>query len=177
MTSLLASDTPLSVAVPALIRAGAAHNGFNLIAGDPGELLWGSNRAPGAPMTLGPGIYGVSNHLLDTPWPKVKRTKDAFRRWCESDAGTDNPAPVFALLRDTERVPDGELPATGVTLERERILSAPFIISADYGARCSTVLTIDHDGNAHWVERTFDPSGSVTGEVDVRFLIGSEGAP
>jgi uncharacterized protein with NRDE domain len=170
VTSLLTTSTPVSVALPALVHAGAAHNGFNLIAGDPGELLWGSNRAP-APMTLGPGIYGVSNHLLDTPWPKVTRTKDAFRRWCGGDAGGNDPASVFLLLRDSERAPDAELPATGLSLERERMLSPPFIISADYGTRCSTVLTIDRDGNAHWIERSFDPAGRATGEVEYRFLL------
>ncbi len=167
---LLAASTPPSVSLPAQVRAGALHNGFNLIAGDSGELLWGSNRAA-APMTLGPGIYGVSNHLIDTPWPKVLRTKEAFRRWCEGDAGTDDAAAVLALLRDTERAPDEALPATGVTLERERMLSSPFIIGADYGTRCSTVLTIDREDNAHLVERSFDPAGNATGEVEYRFAV------
>ena len=63
------------------------------------------------------------------------------------------------------------LPATGVTLERERMLSSPFIVSPDYGTRCSTVLAIDADGAARFVERSFDPAGEATGEVDVRFPI------
>jgi uncharacterized protein with NRDE domain len=168
--NVLTADAPPSISLPAQIRAASRCNGFNLIAGDLDELLWGSNRA-NSPTTLGPGIYGVSNHLLDTPWPKVERTKAAFRRWCENDAGSDDAGPVFALLEDTERAPDAALPATGITLERERMLSAPFIISADYGTRCSTVLTIDHAGNAHWVERSFDPAGNATGEVDVRFQL------
>jgi uncharacterized protein with NRDE domain len=130
--------------------------------------MWGSNRAA-APVGLDPGIYGVSNHLLDTPWPKVERTKSAFRQWC--GAGADDLAPLFALLHDTERAPDAMLPATGVTLERERMLSSPFIVSPDYGTRCSTVVTVRHDGAAHFVERSFDPEGSATGEVDVRFAI------
>ena len=159
-----------SVALPAQVGAGAAHNGFNLIAGDPGALLWGSNRAP-SPLTLGPGIYGISNHLLDTPWPKVKRTKEAFRRWCGGDAGTADTAPVFELLRDAERAPDEALPATGVTRERERMLSSPFIISADYGTRCSTVVTIDRENQARFVERSFDPAGNATGEVEFRFAL------
>ena len=165
---LLASNADPPESLPALVRDGARYNGYNLIAGDAGALVWGSNRAP-APVGLGPGIYGVSNHLLDTPWPKVERTKNAFRQWCAT--GADDFGPLFALLHDTERAPDAMLPATGVTLERERMLSSPFIVSPDYGTRCSTVVTVQHDGAAHFVERSFDPEGRATGEIEVRFAI------
>jgi uncharacterized protein with NRDE domain len=172
--NLLSSREPLSAALPAQVQAGARHNGFNLVAGDLHELLWGSNRAA-APLALEPGFYGVSNHLLDTPWPKVERTKAAFRRWCQeedmSDDGSDDLEPVLGLLHDTERAPDADLPATGVTLERERMLSAPFIVGGDYGTRCSTVLTITPDGNAHWIERSFDSGGTATGDVEHRFRV------
>jgi uncharacterized protein with NRDE domain len=122
------------------------------------------------PVGLGPGIYGVSNHLLDTPWPKVERTKNAFRQWCAAEA-VDLGA-LFALLHDTERAPDEMLPATGVTLERERMLSSPFIVSPDYGTRCSTVVTVEDDGTARFIERT-SSDGKAIGEIDVRFA--SEG--
>src|SRR3982750_1693018 len=179
--NLLATREPLSVALPAQVRAGAAHNGFNLVAGDLNELLWGSNRAA-APLMLQPGVYGVSNHLLDTPWPKLERTKGAFRRWCRDDVRDDmgdDLAPVLALLHDTARAPDAALPATGVTLERERMLSAPFIVGADYGTRCSTVLTITPEGDAHWIERSFDSSGIPTADVEHRFKVArnAEAAP
>lgn len=174
--NLLTTAAPPSVSLPAQVRAGAAHNGFNLVAGDSNELLWGSNRAA-TPRKLGPGVYGVSNHLLDTPWPKVERTKAAFRRWCQQEKGSaDDLAPVLALLHDTERAPDAELPATGVTLERERLLSAPFIVGTDYGTRCSTVLTITVEGDAHWIERSFDSAGHATGDVEHRFAV-SVGTP
>ncbi len=167
---LLGSDAAPSVALPELVAAGSRHNGFNLVAGDASELLWGSNRAS-LPPSLAPGIYGVSNHLLDTAWPKVGRTKTAFARCCATPGATDDPAPLFALLRDTERAPDEALPATGVPLEWERLLSAPFIVSPTYGTRCSTVVTIDNDGNVRFVERGFDPAGNATGEVDYRFTL------
>ena len=176
--ALLSTREPLSAALPAQVQAGAAHNGFNLVAGELDELLWGSNRAA-APRALAPGVYGVSNHLLDTPWPKVERTKAAFRDWCEkdhmSDDQSDDLAPVLALLHDVERAPDALLPATGVTLERERMLSAPFIVGADYGTRCSTVLAITPDGDAHWIERSFDARGTATGEVEHRFAVPRNG--
>ena len=165
---ILASDAPPSESLPALVRNAVGYNGYNLIAGDAEGLLWGSNRAE-SPVGLGPGIHGVSNALLDTPWPKVERTKNAFRQWCT--AGAVDLGVIFALLHDTERAPDAMLPATGVTLERERMLSSPFIVSADYGTRCSTVVTVERDGAAHFIERSFDPDGNTTGEIDVRFAI------
>ena len=121
-------------------------------------------------------VYAVSNDLLDTPWPKVERTKAAFRRWCESDRSgqidrSDDAASLLALLHDTELARDDELPSTGVTLERERMLSAPFIVGTDYGTRCSTVLTIAGDRSAHWVERSFDSAGKAIGDVEHRFAI------
>jgi uncharacterized protein with NRDE domain len=165
---LLASSTAPSESLPALVREAARYNGFNLIAGDLTELHWGSNRAA-APAALDPGIYGVSNHLLDTPWPKVQRTKDAFRRWC---VGSDDFRSLLDLLHDTERAPDALLPDTGVTLERERMLSSPFIVSPEYGTRCSTVFAVDAEGGAaRLVERSFDAAGDATGEVDFRFAL------
>jgi len=167
--NILMAEAAPSVSLPAQVRAGAAHNGFNLIAGDSSELLWGSNRAE-APRTLGRGIYAVSNHLLDSPWPKVTRTKEAFRRWCEEDNGDEDFEALFALLHDTAHAGDAELPSTGLTHERERMLSSPFIVSADYGTRCSTILTIDRTG-VRLVERRFDSKGQAIGEVEHRFAI------
>ena len=167
---LLGDDAAPSATLPALVAAGRRHNGFNLVAGDASELHWGSNRAAST-ATLPPGIYGVSNHLLDTPWPKVERARTAFARWCGDAGHADDLAPLFALLRDTERAPDEALPATGVTLEWERMLSAPFIASPAYGTRCSTVVTIDQDGRVHLVERNFDPAGNAAGDVEFRFAV------
>lgn len=167
---LFAANVAPAASLPTLIDEAARCNGFNLIAGGAAALTWGSNRAP-APIALDPGIHGVSNHLLDTPWPKLVRTKAALRRWCDATGSGDDLAPLFALLADTERAPDAMLPATGVTLERERMLSSPFIVSPDYGTRCSTIIAIDHRGAARFVERSFDAAGRATGEVDFHFAV------
>ena len=87
----------------------------------------------------------------------------------------DDLTPLFELLRDTERAPDEALPATGVPLDWERTLSSPFIISPTYGTRCSTVVTIDHDGEVRLVERNFDSAGNAAGESDYRFGIAAPG--
>jgi uncharacterized protein with NRDE domain len=129
------------------------YNGFNLIVGDAHELYYYSNRAD-APEALAPGIYGVSNHLLDTPWPKVAKGKQAL---AELLAGSDA-LPVdgiFRLLADRSPAADTCLPETGVGPELERVLSPLFITSPVYGTRSSTLLVVDRADRMTFVERTF----------------------
>jgi len=155
----------------AIVASGERHNGFNLLAGEDGGAHWGSNRGPAA-RSLAPGIYGLSNRLLDTPWPKVLRVKAAFADWCRRDGSEDlETAELFAMLHDRTEAPDDDLPSTGLAIERERLVSAAFIVSPVYGTRCSTVLTIGYDGNAHFTERTFDPEGRSMGDVEFRFAL------
>jgi len=166
---ILADWLPPAESLRSLIATSAGLNGYNLVVGDPHSFHWGSNRASSI-TALAPGVHGISNALLDTPWPKVVRTKAALTRWCRDD-DSDDLAPVFALLRDSEPAPDGELPSTGISLERERLLSSPFIVSAEYGTRCTTIMTISRSGDVRFVERTFDPGGNATNEVDYRFTV------
>ena len=119
-----------------------AYNGFNLLAGDGEHLAWFSN-AGGRPLLLEPGIYGVCNHLLDTPWPKVEAAKSALGA---ALAELPDEAGLFQLLRDDSIHPDEALPRTGVSLEWERLLSAAFVKATDYGTRNSTVLRVGRDG-------------------------------
>jgi uncharacterized protein with NRDE domain len=161
-------NAPSSSALSALRRKAAAYNGFNLMAGDADSATWISNRVPEA-STLVRGIHGLSNARLDTPWPKVTRTRDAVDVWVAR--GDDDLAPLFAALADRTQAADTELPATGVPLEWERLLSAPFIVSEEYGTRCSTVLAIGRDGIARFVERSFDVRGDATGDVAFDFTV------
>ena len=91
--------------------------------------------------------------------------------------GTDDILPLFDLLADRARPPDAMLPSTGVSLDYERLLSSPFIVSPRYGTRCSTVLTITHTGAAHLVERAFDADGVPAGHVEHRFVINEASGP
>lgn len=149
------------------------YNGFNLLAGDPEELFCFSNR--GDLQRLQPGIYGLSNHLLDTPWPKVAWGKGALKTVLAGDRGM-LPEALFALLADRRRPPDDRLPDTGVGLARERLLSPLFIESELYGTRSSTVLLIDRNGETTFVERVFDGAADpkLTSRFD--FKIGTGGA-
>ncbi len=137
---------------------GAAYRAFNLLVGDGDELWWLSNRGDGA-RRLEPGVYGLSNHLLDTPWPKVLRGKARLRH-----ATTPAPAlePLLDLLSDTAVPADDKLPDTGVGVERERLLAATRIVSPVYGTRCSSAVILGRDGWLQFAERTFDAQGAET---------------
>ncbi|HVO87883.1 MAG TPA: NRDE family protein [Casimicrobiaceae bacterium] len=146
------------------------YNGFNLLAGEGRHAAWMSNRVDRV-HRLAPGVHGVSNAQLDTPWPKLRRLKAGVAQWAQQ--GHDDPEPLFRLLADREIAGDGELPRTGVPLEWERLLSAPFIVSEGYGTRCSTVITIDDRGRVRFIERSFAPDARRTTEVDETFSLAS----
>jgi uncharacterized protein with NRDE domain len=137
------------------IASGAdEYNGFSLFVGDRSSIYYLSNRGSG-PQDLPPGLYGLSNHLLDTPWPKVERGKKALERLL---AGTDHvrEEALFDILADRNRPPDELLPHTGMSLEWERILASPFIVSPVYGTRSSTVILIGRDGKVAFFEKVFN---------------------
>lgn len=148
--------------------AGRRYNGYNLLAGSPGGARWTSNREDAA-HAIGPGVSALSNAALGTPWPKVRRLSAALADW--TGRGDDRIDDLFDALADRARAPDEALPSTGVTIEWERMLSAPFIVSDRYGTRCSTVLVVGRDGEARFVERSFDEAGRLVGVVDERFGI------
>lgn len=132
------------------------YNGFNLLAGTVCRLLYYSNRE-GRIRELEPGLYGLSNHLLDTPWPKVRRAKSAMAEILEADH-PDSEA-LFELLLDRREASREELPDTGLSPEREKAVSPVFIRSEDYGTRCSTVVTVDKEGQVYFEERVYLPGG------------------
>lgn len=131
------------------------YNGFNLIFGDLNRLWCFSNCEEGE-RELKPGVYGLSNHLLDTPWPKVAQGKSALHAALRA---LPDEAPLFDLLRDDRISPDDALPRTGVSLEWERLLSAAFIRAHGYGTRSATVLLRDSGGRVRFSEQSFLPDG------------------
>lgn len=150
-------------------REAHTYNGFNLIVGDLDELHYVSNRGTRVTM-IEPGIHGLSNHLLNTPWPKIKRGKTILAGLLH-----DNPSALVdgldALLADRATAPDDVLPDTGVGLPRERILSPAFIISPLYGTRSSTVVLIDNHGQVVFTERSFGERGKPGRSITARFTL------
>lgn len=149
-----------------VLSRGADYGGFNLLVYDGGELWWASNRAA-APERVAPGIHALSNHLLDTPWPKVQAMRAALAD-CDpaADDGTLFERLLFCL---TDRLrPPGELPDTGIGREREELLAPAFVASPRYGTRCSTLLALSAHGGG-LLEVGYDAAGEVTGRVEYRW--------
>jgi uncharacterized protein with NRDE domain len=121
--------------------------------GEGDELFVFSNR--GEKQKLKPGIYGLSNHFLNTPWPKVSRGKRLLKA-ALGKKGDELEEALFTLLADRHIPPDNKLPATGIGLEWERVLSSIFITSPVYGTRSSTILLIGKNNRVKFVEKIFD---------------------
>jgi uncharacterized protein with NRDE domain len=132
--------------------------GFNLLAGDRHEL-WHLNSAERCPRPVSPGVHALSNASLDTPWPKSSYLRDALAASLALPDGA-----LLDLLGDARRYPDSMLPATGISLEWERMLSAAFIMGEDYGTRASSLLRIQPGGETRLIERRFGPMGTPQGE-------------
>jgi uncharacterized protein with NRDE domain len=149
-------------------REAALYNGFNLVAGDAGAgaLFYFSNRE-GRIHPLGPGVYGLSNHLLDSDWPKVTAGKSGLSALLAD--GEQLLPSLFALLSDRRQADDDLLPRTGVSAEWERLLSAAFIATPNYGTRSSTVVLVGRDRRVVFVERSFGPEGAFGSEVRYEF--------
>jgi uncharacterized protein with NRDE domain len=154
------------------IRATAArYNGFSLLAGISGEL-WFFSNSDGKLYRVAPGVHGLSNHVLDEPWPKVRRATAALGALLAKPFDAED---CFELLADETVADDRDLPDTGLGLERERKSSAIRIRDAEYGTRCSSVLVWRADGAIEFQERSFAPDGSTTGTVRFSFSLAETG--
>ena len=148
----------------------AGYAGFNLLLADQHDLWYASNRLDRYARPLEPGIHGLSNHTLDTPWPKLARLRAALASW--TTAAIDDTTVLWTALADRRRAEPPQLPETGVGPEWEHILSAPFVLHPEYGTRCSTVLLLGRDGSVDLEERSFDAAGDETGRVRWRLAPG-----
>ncbi len=143
------------------------YNGFSLLAGDVDGVFYFSSHT-GSVQQLSPGVHGLSNHLLDTPWPKVERGKQRLEAALarEPDAET-----LLDLLGDREPAPESELPDTGIGVELERVLSPALIVSPQYGTRASTAVLFGADASVSFAERTILPGGNTGPTVSLRFSL------
>jgi uncharacterized protein with NRDE domain len=148
-------------------RRAPRYAGFNLLVGGPRALYYFSNRDGHEARPLPSGVYGLSNHLLDSPWPKLLRTRARIQEliWTD-DLEIDA---LFSMLADRTPADADEVPETGLPPEWERALSAPFVIHDRYGTRCSTLLLVERDGRTSLLERRFDATGALTGATRLSF--------
>ncbi|MFZ1100984.1 MAG: NRDE family protein [Steroidobacteraceae bacterium] len=145
-----------------------SYAGFNLLLADGATLAYGSNRATPFARPLPPGVYGLSNELLDTPWPKLLRVRAGFEEWLRATRATA--AGLFTLLND-RRQAGGDADAAhtgGLPPEWRQVLSAPFVLHPVYGTRCSTVVLLEPGGAVYIAERRFDAAGEAAGETEFR---------
>jgi len=151
------------------------YGGFNLLLFDSEGVHYASNRAT-VEARVEPGIHGLSNHLLDTPWPKVQGGKTALARLLAERHEAMNTG-LFEILADRSEAAEHQLPRTGISPDWEKKLSAPFIHSPGYGTRASTVITLNRRGRLDFRERSFDANGQLVEErrfVVEDFVIGVE---
>jgi uncharacterized protein with NRDE domain len=124
----------------------ADFSGFNLLVGEINSNLrtvgYYSNRE-GKVKILAPGVYGLSNHLLDTPWRKVEKGKAELTRLLQN--GEPEKTKLLEILGDKTFAADADLPATGIGFEREKLLSAIFIETPIYGTRSSSLVLVNQD--------------------------------
>jgi uncharacterized protein with NRDE domain len=165
------------------------YSGFNLLVGDLEQLWYASNRMDQFAQALPPGVHGLSNEFLDSPWPKLQRVRRTFDSWLATETGnkssgrpvgevlpaSGSPAEaasagaaveaLFVMLADRTQAPQGS-PGTGLPPDWERTLSSPFVTHPAYGTRCSTVLLIEPSGAAVMAERRFAPNGVPSGNTE-----------
>ena len=170
VSNFLLGDESPDVYLSTVAQQADRYNGFSLIAGQGDDFVFYSNREGGV-RRLDPGIYGLSNHLLNTPWPKVTRGTRGLGDLLSADDGPTAEA-LFATLADGAIADDTELPDTGIGLARERLLSPLFISETHYGTRSSTVILLDQDGNITFSERSFEGAADHYSSVTHSFRIG-----
>ncbi|MBY6034158.1 NRDE family protein [Marinobacter daepoensis] len=162
---------PTSTLLPSLNATASHYAGFNLVTLSESGGWYYSNRDAHPGRTLFRGTYGLSNHLLQTPWPKLLRLRTAFARTIEqANAYADDlHNQLLPLLQDTSTAPDHQLPRTGVGLETERFLSSPFIIGDQYGTRATTIVTLDDGGIITVTEQSWGTQGQALGKRQFRW--------
>jgi len=160
-------DTPLEAA-RALHARGGLYRGFNLLLGCPGELAYLSNRGS-APELIAAGVHGLSNHLLNTGWPKVRAGREALASSLQADS-VDSEA-LFSLMADDSPVAGSGPAGVDETLSPAGLARRFFIRSPVYGTRSTTVLLVGRDGKVSFEERCFEPDGKASGSSKFAFEV------
>ncbi len=164
---LTSSDTPEDY-IKTIQKMKDYYNGFNLLLGNQDHLIYYNNiENKVQPVTK--GTHSLSNHFLNTPWPKVETGKNSLKNYVTQQHKVD-PEVLFDILKNDKMAKDEDLPCTGVDLSLERQLSPLFINMKDYGTRCSTVLLITKNNDVHFIERTYH-QGKYINEQEFKFKI------
>jgi uncharacterized protein with NRDE domain len=147
---------------------GQKYAGYSLLVADAEHMVCASNRGD-APSLLRPGTFGLSNAALDTPWPKLVRSREALQRLIDTSA--INESSLLRLLADGRPAPVEQIDSSSLPFTLAQALSAPFVASRDYGTRCSTTLLWSYENDVEFCERTFDAFGNSIGTTRFRFSV------
>ena len=159
VSQFLSSDKPALDYLQSIQEYAQQYAGFNLLLADSSGLYYFSNRSqPLHIQKLNPGTYGLCNHQLDTPWPKLIKARARFQEVI-NHSDLPDPASLLQIMQDEEKPEDALLPNTGVGLDMERLLSSPFISSRDYGTRNTSLLMFNRHGGVNWTEQSYQPFG------------------
>ena len=137
--------------------------GFNLVVGNREQCWYLGNRNDQGPTALKPGLYGLSNAQLDSPWPKAIYAKQSLQDWLDQPN-----SPLYQALQRKAPYAQHELPSTGISIALETLLSSPFIVTPDYGTRATTALQLHRD-SIKWQEVSYDSKGQQTQLVEHSF--------
>lgn len=164
VSGFLQSETTIVDFTAGLARDAGRYDGFNLLYGSCRQLHYFTNRG-GSSGPVAAGIHALSNHLLDSPWPKVTVAKSRLATILEQD--TIDPESLFSALHDPVPFADELLPDTGIGPDLERFLSPLFIDGPVYGTRSTTVLLVTRDGQLTFCERSYGTGPATTVSFDV----------
>jgi len=156
VNDFLSSQQSASKFIDELKQTDTAYGLFNLLLFD-ASGLWHYSSDSHQAQRITPGIHGLCNASLNTPWPKLTRGCNQLKQQLAQLTLDDNQ--LLSIMQSTQQASDKELPNTGIGLELERFLSSAFIQGEDYGTRCSTLLTIDHNNSLELTELTYDKNG------------------
>ncbi|MDN3637799.1 NRDE family protein [Simiduia curdlanivorans] len=154
---------------------GREFGAFNLVTGALRGGHWQlevrSNQSwPMPSSTLNAGVHGLSNASINTPWPKVASGRRELRQLLSSSGSeAELELGLWQLLGNRDPAPVTELPNTGIDRDMELLLSSRFIVNQRYGTRASTLLLVDRQQRALFIERSFDATGTQVGETRERF--------
>ncbi len=170
VTDFLLNEIPLEQYTNLLLESADIYNGYNLIYGNSDNLYYLSNISK-EPVKLQKGVYGLSNHLLDSPWPKVVKSKRIFSELIKEPNPSKNK--LFDLLKDDEIYPDKSLPETGLGRELERMVSPIFTVTEKYGTRSSSVIMFDFNNNVEFTEKSYNNKNKELTTISISFTIES----
>ena len=156
---LLALESPDTALTTRLPREAANYSGFNLLYLDDAAGWYYSNRDAHPGRHVHRGLYGLSNHLLQTPWPKLVRVRHKVGKILATDNLDEHSLhkELANALQDTTPAPDQLLPDTGVGIETERFLSSPFVCGDEYGTRATTIISVSRTGHIRVTEQSWGP--------------------